>query len=555
MSKRLVGEKPNQMLKYLKSDPGNPGEIDGKLIEGEEIYRQLFEHAAFSIVLIDPENGRRVAFNRKAYEMRGYTKEEYQQLGTDMVLDMEREELLEANKKVIRNGPHVHESKHRTKNGEIDIFSSSVPIQIGSKYFIQIISYDITDQKQAEEELRKSEELYRSLVENIELGVTLVDSDHNIIMVNSAQARKFQKAPHEMIGEKCFREFEKRESVCPYCPGIIAIATNDASEIETEGVLNDGSRYDARIHAFPIFTHSGQASGFIEVVEDITERKESERALLESEEKLRTFMETASDLMYITDKDGKILYANTSMAKTLGYSKDEIIEMYITELCSRETQKRADKHILLGLKRKGEYSFETKWVSRDNHEIYGEIKVTPVYEGDIFIGSRGVFRDVTIRKKAEQELKEKELDLQDKAKTLEDMNAALRVLLKKRDEDKKGFEESVLSNVKELVLPYLAMLKNKQMDESQHLLINSLESNLNDVVSPFLTRLSSTFYNFTPQEIQVANFTKQGMTSKDIANLLSLSPRTIDRHRENIRKKLGIKNTKTNLRTHLMSLQ
>jgi DNA-binding CsgD family transcriptional regulator len=138
---------------------------------------------------------------------------------------------------------------------------------------------------------------------------------------------------------------------------------------------------------------------------------------------------------------------------------------------------------------------------------------------------------------------------------LQELNSALEILLKKRDEDKIELEEKMVSNVRELVFPYLGKLNKGKMQDRDQAFINIIESNLKDIISPFARRLTSKYLGLTPTEIQVANLIKQGKTTKDIAELSNLSPRTIEFHRDNIRTKLGIKNKKINLRTHLLSLE
>lgn len=146
----------------------------------------------------------------------------------------------------------------------------------------------------------------------------------------------------------------------------------------------------------------------------------------------------------------------------------------------------------------------------------------------------------------------KELNI--KTKNLEELNTALTVLLDKREEDKSVIEEKIMCNVKALVTPYLAKLKKVSSVQSQKTMINILESNLNELISSFSHRLSSKYLNLSPSEIQVANLVKQGMTNKEIAEILHVTSRTISFHRENIRKKLGLTNKKNNLKTYLMSL-
>ena len=144
--------------------------------------------------------------------------------------------------------------------------------------------------------------------------------------------------------------------------------------------------------------------------------------------------------------------------------------------------------------------------------------------------------------------------LKARAQSLEELNTALKVLLKQREEDKTELEENVLSNVKQLVLPYVEKLKKTRMGAEQMTYVSIMESNLNDIVSPFLRKLSSQYLNLTPKEIQIADLIKLGKTTKEIADLLNVSPGAIEFHRENIRGKLGLKNKKINLRSHLLSL-
>ncbi len=144
-------------------------------------------------------------------------------------------------------------------------------------------------------------------------------------------------------------------------------------------------------------------------------------------------------------------------------------------------------------------------------------------------------------------------ELEAKTTNLKEVNTALRVLLKERDDDREELEEKMLFNLKELVTPYIEKLKRSRMEEKQKACVDIMESNLNDIISPFVHGLSTRFLKLTPSEIQVANLVKLGKTTKEIAELSNLSPRTIESHRDNIRKKVGIKNKRVNLRTFLLS--
>jgi PAS domain S-box-containing protein len=266
-------------------------------------------------------------------------------------------------------------------------------------------------------------------------------------------------------------------------------------------------------------------------------------------------METASDLMQITDKDGYFTYVNKSTARTLGYSEKKMIGMHITQILSKKILEKNFEPGWEELILKGEASPESILLTKNKKEIYGEVKVVAIYDSENkYAGCRGVFRDTTEHKKMEKALKKREKELEVKASNLEEVNTALRVLLKRRDEDKIELEEKVLLNIKAIVIPYLERLKNSRLDERQKVYTSILESNLNDIISPFSRTMIIKYANLSPREIQVANLVKNNKSSKEIGNLLNLSTRTIEAYRYRLRNKIGIEQKKVNLRTYLLSL-
>ncbi len=131
--------------------------------------------------------------------------------------------------------------------------------------------------------------------------------------------------------------------------------------------------------------------------------------------------------------------------------------------------------------------------------------------------------------------REESLDM--KSRTLEEVNIALRVLLKQREGDKSELEENILSNVKELILPYVEKVKKGRLDAAQASAIDIVEANLKEITSPIIRNMQS--FDLTPKEIDVVSYLRAGKTTKQIAELLGVSPRAVEFHRYNIRKKLG----------------
>jgi len=177
------------------------------------------------------------------------------------------------------------------------------------------------------------------------------------------------------------------------------------------------------------------------------------------------------------------------------------------------------------------------------------------YEEDFLMSVANTLACLVEIKTINQELEQKAVELENGRRDLDDINTALRVLLNKRDEDRLELEENFIINVKDLIQPYLENLKNTNLNSRQRGYIDTVESNLKNIMSPFARKLSIKNLNLTSTEIQVANLIIDGKRTKEISPLLNVSEKTISVHRKNIRRKLGLRNTKASLRAHLMSFQ
>ncbi|MDX1776604.1 MAG: response regulator transcription factor, partial [Desulfobulbales bacterium] len=160
-----------------------------------------------------------------------------------------------------------------------------------------------------------------------------------------------------------------------------------------------------------------------------------------------------------------------------------------------------------------------------------------------------------INKRLQEEIRERiELEerLRTKSKKLQEMNTALNLLLDKREKDREAADEKILHNLSLQVEPYIEKLLESGMSEKQRFYIDMIKKGHTEITSSFSQKLTSPAFNLTSAEIQVANFIKSGKTTKEIAGILNLSERTIETHRKNIRKKMGLKQKKISLRSSLL---
>jgi DNA-binding CsgD family transcriptional regulator len=162
--------------------------------------------------------------------------------------------------------------------------------------------------------------------------------------------------------------------------------------------------------------------------------------------------------------------------------------------------------------------------------------------------------DITALKMTEEALRRSREALDEQARSLEESNIALKVLLDQRDKDREALERKVLANVKGLVMPYIEKLKGARLRPPERTLVEIVESHLLDIISPLLQHIANADIILTPQEMQVAALIKDGRSSKEIAQVLHIAEATVNFHRKNLRIKFGLNNRRINLRSHLLSM-
>ncbi|MCA1794937.1 MAG: PAS domain S-box protein [Desulfobacteraceae bacterium] len=284
-------------------------------------------------------------------------------------------------------------------------------------------------------------------------------------------------------------------------------------------------------------------------------KPDRKHALSVSEARYKTMVETMGDGLSEIDEHQITTYANDTLCRMWKRSREEIIGIPVTRFV--DERNHAILMDQLEKRRCGEScAYEIVWNCKDGTKLHTIMTPTPYFDAEgRFKGSFAVVTDISRQKKEkdllEMLVQQRTRELQRKTQNLEEVNTALRVLLKKREQDRHHMEEQMLVNIRELVMPYIDRMRDSRLDERQTACLDVMTTTLEDIVSPFLHKLSLEFLHLTPSEIQVANLIKHGKTTKEIAQMLVLSQKTVEFYRKRIRKKLGITNKAVNLRTFL----
>ncbi|OPY65793.1 MAG: putative diguanylate cyclase YegE [Syntrophorhabdaceae bacterium PtaU1.Bin034] len=567
-----------------------------ELRKSEEKYRNIFENAVEGMFQTTPDGGFLNA-NPALASMYGFDNpqqliESISDVRTQLYLYPETRNELMA---IIERHGLARNFEHQTRAKDGTIKWASLNCQIVRDKSGKILYYegtiqDITERKQAEQALREAEEKYRNIFLNATEGIFQVTPDGRPLSLNPAFARIHgYDSPEDLMShitniKEIHVDLDRRDEFIKL--------------LETQGYVynfefrmyrKDGSIIWISVNARVVRDENGKMLHRQGTVQDITERKRlQEQIFLQRDlalELARTSsldkalplcLETAIKMSGM--ECGGVWLKNPTgdleLVSSVGISEDVARKLSrVPEGSGGWTLTMEGKSIFMRpTKELTPTSFAEgyKYIAIIpiilNHEVTGSFNIlSKVLEEmpqqdrialDLLAAELGnIIARLNDQQQLQEEVKrrrEAEKALEAERLNLQETNTALKVLLKHREEDKKELEERFVSNVKQLVLPYIEKLKKTRLEDIQRTEVDFLETNLNEIVSPFLNNIRA--FNFTPRQIEIIALIKEGRTTKEIADLLHVGKGAIDLQRFLIRKRLGLNKDKTNLRSYLLSL-
>ena len=424
---------------------------------------------------------------------------------------------------------------------------------------VNSIAHDITKRKQAEEVIKESERTFRTMTEQSLIGVSVVQ-DGVFKYVNSKFAEIYGYTVAELLDEFPFQNLvhpdyrhKTEERLKKHLLGAAIERKNARVKVKKTGEI-------IYVENYGTMGYFNGAPARFNFALDVTERKRTEKELRESEERYRS-LASVRDISFVVDSCCKYLYANDNCLNIYSLRGGSIVGIKYNELHD-EVRSREFAESIKYVFETGN-SFETEFRGRRSAKHFLQ-KFSPIRNSDGNVYAVTVASiDITDRKLAEEELKkhrqhletmimERTKELESKNIILQELNVALKVLLTKREHDKRDLEERFVMNVQDLVLPYVEQLKKGSLDARQRSHLEIIEAHLRDITKPLLINMRQ--FNLTPKETKVATLVRQSKSSKEIGIILGISCSSVSVHRKNIRKKMGLDNRAVNLTSRLESL-
>jgi len=378
----------------------------------EERFQKVFHASSNPITIVAVDDGRIIDLNQAAADMGGFKREDLRGRlpGDNLFVDPKVGDAI--NRQMQANG-NVRDlvTGVRTKDGETHTMIMSMdPITVNDEACLMSITVDITAREQAEEALKKSEENYRMLVENSLQGVAIVQDEH-YAFCNTAFARMTGYAVDELLAMST-RELDA--IIHPDDLDVLRKRYRDrlagkpvSSRSEYRGIRKDGTQFYFEVHASLIEYNGKPATQLLYL--DITERKQAERSLRESEERFRLIAETIDEIFYIIDPVKEVvLYISPAHERIWGYNLDRFYsgQDSLLNLIHPEDQERV-RASMAGMKLGRTIQYEYRILRSDGSIRYLQNRAFPVRDKNNALKFYiGVGQDITAWKLAEDSIRE-----------------------------------------------------------------------------------------------------------------------------------------------------
>jgi PAS domain S-box-containing protein len=387
-------------------------EMEKALRQSEKRFRSIVENSPSGVGIID-DHFKIIYVNNEACRILGRPKDEI--VGRDYRRFLDKESRAFVQDSYLRRqrgerAPSRYECKVVRKDGEKRIIENTSIAMRDSNGKTQSIAQivDVTEQKRSKEKIDKEKKKSQALFNLIVDPVIILDAEGRILEVSHRMERTTGCKRAELLGRNLF----KTSILAPAAKKIVKanfakrMKGHDVPPYEIETIRADGKRLWCEVNATKI-EHEGKPADMI-VVRDITERKKTEDALRDREEKFRAMSTSARDSIILTDSDGKIVYWNPAAEKTLGYTKDEVIGKKLYSLLRSQPLyngfvKRFKRLQELEQDASSGKTFEVQFAAKNGTQVPVELSISAFQmKGEWHVLS--IVRDVTERKKLEERL-------------------------------------------------------------------------------------------------------------------------------------------------------
>jgi PAS domain S-box-containing protein len=385
----------------------------GLMLRSAELFRAAFEQSPISTQIFSP-GGRTIWVNHAWEELWGVTLE---QIGDYNIL--EDQQLVEKGiMPFIRkafNGerteipPILYDPEetlpNRTSHDEpkrwVSAFTFPVKDESGKILEIVLMHEDITERKRAEEATTR----WVNVFEHVQWGVVIASADgSNLVMMNRAYARMHGYTVEELVGRPLVDVFapEARAGLAEH---IRRTQERGHHTFESLHIHKDGTRFSVLVETTAIRDSEGKVLYLAAHVQDITEQKRIEVNLRHSEEKYRSLLDNANDIIYSHDLEGNYLAINRACEEITGYTREEILGgLNIAQVVAPEHLEFAKEMTARKLSDPSPTVYELDIIARDGRRLTVEVSTRISYRDGQPVAVEGIARDITRRKRAEAEL-------------------------------------------------------------------------------------------------------------------------------------------------------